>query len=133
MNRDHIINYRTTILHRPLPPRKNIPASTNLSHRWSTAPSCVTNPSSTHPITTDGVKKATVDRSSASDRDSRTYNDPSCPPVNPLYPQVGTNSLNWSQSCHLFRGTKHCNSLMIVMFWLNVFFTSYYFQSGLYM
>jgi hypothetical protein len=42
-----------------------------------------------HLTTTDGVKKATVGGSSASDRDSRTYSDPSCLQVNPLYPQVG--------------------------------------------
>jgi hypothetical protein len=39
---------------------------------------------------TDGVNEATVDRSPVSgDRDFRTYSDPSCPQVNPLYPQVG--------------------------------------------
>jgi hypothetical protein len=45
------------------------------------APSFMTNPSSAHTTTMDGVKKATVDRSLASDL--------SCPEVNPLYPQVG--------------------------------------------
>ncbi|KIM78080.1 hypothetical protein PILCRDRAFT_602906 [Piloderma croceum F 1598] len=63
----------------------------------------MTNPSSAHTTTTDGAKKATVDRSLASDRDSWTYSDPSGPQVNPLNPQ--TNSLNWSQSHHLFRGS----------------------------
>jgi hypothetical protein len=48
-----------------------------LSHGYSTAPSSVTNLSSANTTTTDGVKEATVDRSSASDRDSRTYSDPS--------------------------------------------------------
>jgi hypothetical protein len=37
-----------------------------LSHRWSTVPSFMTNPSSTHPTMMDSIKKATVDRSSAS-------------------------------------------------------------------
>lgn len=43
--------------------------ATYLSHGWSTAPSFVTNPSSAHTTEIDGVKKATVGRSLASDRD----------------------------------------------------------------
>jgi hypothetical protein len=59
-----------------------------LSHGWSRALSFVTNPSSAHTTTMNGIKTATVDRSLPSDRDSRTYNDPSCPQVNLVYPQI---------------------------------------------
>jgi len=57
------------------------------NHGWSTV---LRGKSIIHPCYHNGrIKKATVDKSLASDWDSQTYSDPSWPQVNPLYPQVG--------------------------------------------
>ena len=75
--------------HPPLQQFRGAYSVTYPSHEWSMALSFMSNPLSAHTTITDSVKKPTVDRSLASDRDSRTYSDLSCPQMNPLYPQVG--------------------------------------------